>query len=120
MVLRPLTLFPSCYFTQESDHILQSHSPVFVCVCIPNLSVRFNLVGSSCPLLVCSFCKVGIAVVLGAALFLLCDIHGAIGENTLYEDEDGWGADACLTELRRKKLIQGHTSNHFRFEIVSF
>lgn len=59
---------------------------------------------------------VGIATILGAAL--LCDIHGASVENTLYED--GWGADACLTELKRKKLIKGHTSNQFWFEIISF
>lgn len=55
-------------------------------------------------------------MVLGAAL--LCDIDGATVENTLYED--CWGADACLTELKQKKLIQGHTSNHFWFEIISF
>jgi hypothetical protein len=46
----------------------------------------------------------GVAGVLGAAL--LCAIHGATVENTLFEDGDGANTFRALTQLKRKKLIQ--------------
>ncbi|KAL9658857.1 hypothetical protein QQ045_009642 [Rhodiola kirilowii] len=46
----------------------------------------------------------GVAGVLGAAL--LCAIHGATVENTLFEDGDGANTFVLLTQLKQKKLIQ--------------
>ncbi|KAK9661021.1 hypothetical protein RND81_O163500 [Saponaria officinalis] len=50
------------------------------------------------------FHMMGVAGVLGAAL--LCAIHGATVENTLFEDGDGQIHSGLLTQLKRKKLIQ--------------
>ncbi|THU42646.1 hypothetical protein C4D60_Mb00t11410 [Musa balbisiana] len=46
----------------------------------------------------------GVAGVLGAAL--LCAIHGATVENTLFEDGDGAIHFVLLTQLKPKRLIQ--------------
>ncbi|KAJ4732996.1 Photosystem II protein D2 [Rhynchospora pubera] len=50
------------------------------------------------------FHMMGVAGVLGAAL--LCAIHGATVENTLFEDGDGANTFRAFTQLKPKRLIR--------------
>jgi photosystem II P680 reaction center D2 protein len=52
------------------------------------------------------FHMMGVAGVLGAAL--LCAIHGATVENTLFEDGDGANTFRALTQLKRRNLFNGY------------